>query len=132
MTASPEAALLLVEDDDADVELTRRAFDLAGFKASVTRARDGHEALERLRAGERFALVVTDIKMPRMTGLDLLAKLRGDPALEATPVVVLTSSTEDRDRLQALKLGALDYLQKPMSFDGWRPVIDALRARLRA
>lgn len=124
--------ILLVEDDEADVELTRRAFDHYGFDVRLETAPDGEAAMQRLRAGLRPSLIVTDLKMPRLNGLELQLRLNADPALEPLPLVVLTSSSERGDRETSLSRGARAFLQKPMQLDDWRPVIEELRSALAA
>lgn len=125
-------SVLLVEDDDADVELTRRAFEHYGFDVRLETAPDGAAALERLRAGPRPDLLVTDLKMPRLNGLELQQRMIEEPALKGLPVVVLTSSSERGDRETALGRGARAFLQKPMQLDDWRAVIETLKGVLHS
>jgi two-component system, response regulator len=111
--------VLLVEDDEDHVFLVRRALaDLAGAAVSVEVAGDGEQALARL-ARSRFEpggpprLVLLDLKMPRMGGLELLRRIRADEAAHGLPVVVLTSSERPEDREEALRLGATWFVCKP-------------------
>jgi CheY-like chemotaxis protein len=118
MTSRP-LHLLLVEDDELDVLNTQRALDRAGVASRVTVARDGFEALDRLRDGtvpKGRRLVLLDLGLPRMSGIEVLRELRADPELRATCVVVLTASTEERDRTDAFKLNVAGYLLKPVTF----------------
>jgi CheY-like chemotaxis protein len=122
--------LLLVEDDDLDVMNVHRALAQAADVASITVARDGLEALRLLRAGElpmdRLVTVI-DLRMPRMSGLDLLREIRNDARLKRTPVVVLTTSDDPQDRDAAFSLGASGYFVKPAAPGRFREIMDALR-----
>lgn len=118
-------ALLLVDDSADDCELLTRALAKTGFRRAVAQAHDGQEALDYLlgrgpHAGKPApALVVLDLKMPRVGGLEVLRRLRAEPRLANQPVVILTSSDEDRDRAEAEALGVDSYLLKPLDFDGY-------------
>lgn len=122
--------LLLVEDDDLDVMNVHRALAQAPEIASITVARDGIEALKLLRAGElpmERLVTVIDLRMPRMSGLDLLKELRADPRLKRIPAVVLTTSDDPHDRDAAFCLGAAGYFVKPAAPGRFRQIMDALR-----
>jgi len=111
--------ILLVEDDDIDVMTVQRAFRKNNISNPLRVAGNGLEALEMLRSGEIppiNRIVLLDINMPRMDGIEFLRELRADPALRATTVVVLTTSNEDRDRVQAYELNVAGYLLKPVTF----------------
>ena len=111
--------LLLVEDDDLDVMNVQRAFEEGHITNPMWVAGDGVEALELLRAGavpDERRLVLLDLNMPRMSGIEFLRELRGDPALRGTPVVVLTTSDDERDRVEAYDLNVAGYLLKPVTF----------------
>lgn len=111
--------ILLVEDDDIDVMTVQRAFRKNNISNPLKVAGNGIEALEMLRSGEIPAvnrIVLLDINMPRMDGIEFLRELRADPELRATTVVVLTTSNEDRDRVQAYELNVAGYLLKPVTF----------------
>ncbi|MDQ3365100.1 MAG: response regulator [Myxococcota bacterium] len=123
--------LLLVEDDDLDVMNVHRALAHAPEVASITVARDGLEALKLLRAGElpmeRLVLVI-DLRMPRMSGIDMLKEVRGDPRLKRMPAVVLTTSDDPHDRAAAYGLGAAGYFVKPAAPGKFRQIMDAMRS----
>jgi len=111
--------VLLVDDDEIDVLNVRRAFEHARITSPLWVANDGLEALAMLRGdqlppGRR--LVLLDLNMPRMNGLELLRELRADPALQRTPVVMLTSSDDARDVAAAYQLNVAGYLRKPATF----------------
>jgi len=122
--------LLLVEDDDLDVMNVHRALASAAEVASITVARDGIEALKLLRAGElpleRLVLVV-DLRMPRMSGLDLLKEIRSDSRLKRLPTVILSTSDDPSDRDAAYSLGAAGYFVKPAAPGRFRQIMDAMR-----
>lgn len=123
--------LLLVEDDDLDVMNVHRALDRASEIASITVCRDGVEALARLRGGElafERLVIVVDLRMPRMSGLELLRELRADPRLRRNPVVVLTTSDDPQDRDAAFELGAAGYFVKPAVPGRFRQIMDAMRS----
>lgn len=119
--------ILLVEDNPDDVLLARRAVRKAALPVSMQVADDGDEAVAYLGGSGRFversryplpALVLLDLKLPKRPGLEVLRWVRSRPELDTTPVVVLTSSSEDEDIQQAYALGANSYLQKPVAFNG--------------
>lgn len=123
--------LLLVEDDDLDVMNVHRALAQAPEVASITVARDGLEALKLLRAGElpvERLVILLDLRMPRMSGLDLLKELRADPRLKRLPAVVLSTSDDPSDRDAAYALGASGYFVKPAAPGRFRQIMDALRS----
>ena len=111
--------ILLVEDDDVDVMNVRRAFRQFHIMNPLFVASDGVDALSMLRSGavpSERRLVLLDLNMPRMNGIELLRELRSDPSLHATPVVVLTTSDDERDRIEAYNLHVAGYLVKPVTF----------------
>jgi two-component system, response regulator len=117
--------ILLVEDNPDDVELTLRAFRKSDLVNNVTVVRDGVEALDYLLATGEHAernpcelpdLVLLDIKLPRVDGLQVLERLRAHPRTRLVPVVVLTSSIEPKDLLTCYTLGANSYVRKPIDF----------------
>jgi CheY-like chemotaxis protein len=109
--------ILVVEDDPADAELTLRALSRSGHEPLVEHATDAEQALHALSASElRPRLILLDLKLPGMSGLDLLKALRAGPATRLLPVVVFTSSAEARDLTGSYSLGANAYAQKPLDF----------------
>jgi CheY-like chemotaxis protein len=111
--------ILLVEDDEIDVMNVKRAFDKNHITNPLYVAGNGLEALEKLRSGEvppGRRIVLLDLNMPKMNGIEFLRKLRSDPALAPTPVVVLTTSNNDRDKIEAFNLNVAGYLVKPVTF----------------
>lgn len=114
--------ILLVEDDEVDVMNVRRAFKKNNIANPLHVAGDGIEALQMLRGEGRGAslpperrLVLLDLNMPRMGGIELLREIRADPELRPTPVVVLTTSNDDRDRVEAYNLNVAGYILKPVT-----------------
>jgi CheY-like chemotaxis protein len=125
--------ILLVEDNPDDVKLTLRALKKSNILNEVVVAEDGVEALDYLFGTGKYAgrdtrvlpqLVLLDLKMPKMDGLEVLQRLRADQRTKLLPVVVLTTSSEDRDRIESYKLGANSYVRKPVDFDQF---VDAVR-----
>jgi two-component system response regulator len=116
-------SILLVEDNQDDVDLVLRLFRKRGLAAAVRVARDGVEALAQLRnmAVERtngsapFAVVLLDLRLPRLDGFEVLEQVRRDESIELQPVVVLSSSNAPQDRRRAYALGANGYVQKPVN-----------------
>lgn len=117
--------ILLVEDNDDDVELTLRAFRKSDLVSTVTVVRDGVEALDYLLAMGEYAsrnpevlpdLVLLDIKLPRVDGVQVLRRLRSHPRTKLIPIVILTSSAEPKDLLTCYTLGANSYVRKPIDF----------------
>lgn len=118
MTKKP-LNILLVDDDEIDVMTVERAFRKNNIANPIKVAGDGIIALEMLRSGEIPAenrIILLDINMPRMDGIEFLRELRADPALASVTVVVLTTSNEDRDRVNAYQLNVAGYLLKPVTF----------------
>lgn len=116
--------ILLVEDNPDDVELTLRAFQRSRVRNEVIVARDGLEALDYLfstgaytnRTGEMPEVVLLDLNLPKLHGLEVLKRLRADERTRLLPVVVLTSSSEERDIVRSYHLGANSYVRKPVDF----------------
>jgi two-component system response regulator len=120
------AEILLVEDNPNDVKLTMNAFKTANLANSVHVARDGVEALEFLfgaalnsdeKLQERPKLILLDLKLPRLDGHEVLKRIKGDPRTSAIPVVILTSSAEERDVMRTYQVGANSYIVKPVDFE---------------
>jgi two-component system, response regulator len=116
---SPEAVdILLVEDNPNDAELTMRALKRANVDAHLIIARDGAEALEVLISDRpKPKVIFLDLKLPKVDGIEVLRQVRMDDRTRAIPVVVLTSSQEERDITECYKLGANSYVVKPVEFD---------------
>lgn len=111
--------ILLVEDDQVDVMNIRRAFEKNRITNPLWVARDGVEALEMLEGGKvpvHHLLVLLDLNMPRMSGIELLREIRGRDNLRHLPVVVLTTSDDERDRIDAYNLNVAGYILKPVTF----------------
>ena len=116
--------ILLVEDDPKDIDLTLTALGEYNLANEVIVVRDGAEALDylhtkgnyRSRARENPAVVLLDLKLPKVDGLEVLREIRSDERLKLIPVVVLTSSREDRDMVASYKLGVNAYVVKPVDF----------------
>lgn len=130
MTSRP-IDILLVEDDELDVINVERATQGAPDVRSLKVACDGSEALDLLRSGDvslERLLVLLDLRMPRMSGLEFLAQLRADPRLCRVPVIVLTTSAHEEDRNEAFRLGAAGYFVKPGATGPFRELFTALRS----
>lgn len=115
--------ILLVEDNPDDVALTMRALKSHNITNEVMVARDGVQALEclfgtdgRPRPAELPAIVLLDIKLPKINGLEVLKRIRADEQTRLLPVVILTSSDEERDVVESYSLGANSYVRKPVDF----------------
>ena len=113
--------ILLVEDNPMDVDLTLRALRRRRVVNQITVARDGEEALQMLtawEAGEPVPVVILlDLKLPRISGLEVLAQIKQHPRFSSVPIVVLTTSRDDGDIAAAYRLGANSYIVKPVDFD---------------
>lgn len=114
--------ILLVEDNPDDVALTMRALHRNNIRNQIVVAADGQEALDVLlpkdgRDGLRPALTLLDINLPKVSGLDVLRTIRDDPATSSIPVVVLTTSDEERDIVDSYRFGANSFVRKPVVFD---------------
>ena len=121
--------IFLVDDDEVDVMTVKRAFAKANIANQIYVATNGIEALELLRAEAiptARRLVLLDLNMPRMNGIEFLREIRGDPALQALTVVVLTTSNEDRDRVETYQLNVAGYLLKPVTFHSFADVMSTL------
>ncbi|MBI2910028.1 MAG: response regulator [Chloroflexi bacterium] len=128
-----DGVILLVEDSEDDVDLTMRAFKKNNIANPVVVARDGAEALDYLFGAGKFegrnaketpAVVLLDLKLPKVDGLEVLRRLRADDRTKLTPVVILTSSREEKDVVEAYRLGTNGYVRKPVDFIEF---IDAVR-----
>jgi len=127
--------ILLVEDDPRDVQLTLRALQAENVQNQIEVARDGEEALDFLfRRGIHSGrspdhppkLVLLDLKLPKVDGLQVLKEIKASPECHAIPVVILTSSGEQRDLVESYKLGVNSYIQKPVDIAQFRQTIKTL------
>ena len=130
------ADVLLIEDDPGDALMTREAFAQAGKRTRFHVLPNGRLALQFLRRSGEFTaapvpgLILLDLGLPGLPGLDVLAQVRADPGLAGIPVVVLTSSRLPRDAERCRELGADDYIVKPPDFDGFAAMIEQVDACL--
>ena len=115
--------ILLVEDNPMDVDLTQRAFIRHNLANPLEVARDGQEALDLIakwKAGKPLpTLILLDLKLPKVSGLEVLRAIRAYPDFRIVPIVILTSSAEDHDIHEAYSLGANSYIVKPVDFDSF-------------
>jgi len=118
--------ILLVEDNPLDIDLTLRAFKKQGLLNPVEVARDGEEAVSwitRWKLGEPMPLIILmDLKLPKIGGLEVLRRFKKQPKLKLIPIVVLTSSSEDKDITTAYEYGANSYIVKPVNFENFSSV----------
>ncbi len=122
--------ILIVDDSPADIELTAIALEATGQEISVSSALDGQSALAMLRNGSGLpALVLLDLKMPGMGGIEVLREMRADDRLSDLPIVVVTSSPLEADRAEAIAVGANDYIQKPLSLDRFSKDLESILQR---
>ena len=129
---SGETDILLVEDNADDAELAIHALRREHLANHIFTARDGEEALDFLFCRGAFAsrsfdhppkLVLLDLKLPKVDGIEVLKQLKADPRTRVIPVVVLTSSKEERDLVSSYNLGANSYIQKPVDFEQFRQTV---------
>jgi CheY-like chemotaxis protein len=130
-----EKIILLVEDNPDDIELTLRAFKKAKIANEVVIAKDGAEALDYLFCTGSYtkrdineipAVILLDLKLPKVSGLEVLQKIRSNGVTKLLPVVILTSSKEEQDILNGYKLGANSYIRKPVDFDNFFEAVQRL------
>ena len=119
--------ILLVEDNPVDVDLTRRAFARQKISNPIEVARDGEEAVAWMQRWEEGAplpvVILLDLKLPRVSGLEVLRQLKTHPRFSSIPVVILTTSAEESDVKGAYALGANSYIVKPVDFDKFQQVV---------
>ena len=130
-----EKIILLVEDNPDDEELTIRSLRKANITNQIQVAQDGQEALEYLFCEGKYqardpdkkpTVVLLDLKLPKLNGIDVLRQMRADPRTVLIPVVVLTSSSEDEDMLNSYESGANSYVRKPVDFAAFAEVVTQL------
>ena len=117
--------ILLVEDNPDDAELTMLAFEESRLCNDIVVARDGEEALDYLFKTGKYtgndiklpSVILLDLKLPKISGLDVLKRIRSDESTQCLPVIILTSSKEDEDILSSYKLGANAYVRKPVDYN---------------
>jgi two-component system response regulator len=135
MNETKPAEILLVEDNPQDLELTQRALRRAKLTNHIHIARDGVEAVEFLLceggyAGRKFEdgpkVILLDLKLPKMDGLQVLKRIKSDPRTRAIPVVVLTSSKEQNDVVESYHLGVNSYIVKPVNFERFAEAVQNL------
>ncbi|QSQ23177.1 response regulator [Pyxidicoccus parkwayensis] len=129
MSADKTLHILLIEDDEVDVMNVRRAFQKNHIANPLYVAGNGVEGLEMLRNGkvpEGRRLVLLDLNLPKMNGIEFLRAVRADPELSSTSVVVLTTSANERDKVEAYKLNVAGYLLKPVTFVNFVEVMATL------
>ncbi len=127
-----EIEILLVEDNPADLELTLHALRQNGLANKIQIARDGEEALDFLfcrgaqnqrNPNHTPKLILLDLKLPKVDGIEVLRQVKGDPRTKTIPVAVLTTSKEERDLALCYELGVNSYIQKPVDFDEFRNTV---------
>ena len=130
-----EVEILLVEDNESDLELTLRALRKVNLANKVFAVRDGAEALDYLFATGEYSerdgsahprVVLLDLKLPKVDGMEVLRQVRSDPRTALMPVVVLTSSAEERDRLATYELGVNSFIVKPVEFDSFSRAVSEI------
>lgn len=135
MNGPAPLGLLLVEDNPQDLEMTMRALRKANLANNIQVARDGAEALDYLFcegdfAGRQIAdipqVVLLDLKLPKIDGIEVLKRMKEDPRTRVIPVVVLTSSKEQRDVVESYRLGANSFIVKPVDFEGFSEAVRSL------
>jgi two-component system response regulator len=129
---SEELDILLVEDNQDDVDLALHSLRRGKLANRIVVVRDGEEALDFLFCRGTFAgrsfdsppkLVLLDLKLPKVNGMEVLKQVKSDPRTKAVPVVIMTSSKEERDLVSSYDLGANSYIQKPVDFEQFRETV---------
>lgn len=127
--------ILLVEDNPNDVELTLRALKKANISNQIHVVRDGEEATEFIFCEGKFinrriedmpSVILLDLKLPKIDGLDILKRVKSDPRTKSIPVIVLTSSREQKDILESYNLGTNSYIVKPVNFEQFAAAVQQL------
>jgi len=125
--------ILLVEDNEDDVVMTREAFDAANLINIVQVVKDGEEAMAYLRRqgpykeAKQPGLILLDISMPKKDGLQCLKEIKADPALRHLPVIMLTTSSREEDIVKSYSAGACSYISKPVRFQNFHEVVKAFK-----
>jgi two-component system response regulator len=131
----PHMEILLVEDNPKDLKLALHALQEEKLSNHIDVARDGEEALDFIFCRGQYAhrkfedaprLVLLDLKLPKVDGLEVLKEIKSDPRTQSIPVVILTASKEEQDLVEGYKLGANAYIQKPVDFDRFRQIVKQL------
>src|SRR5688572_15640600 len=124
-----EIQILLVEDNEGDIVLTQEALKDGKLKNTITIARDGQEALDRLNSDAEFPdLVLLDINLPKMTGLEVLTAIKSDPRLRSIPVIMLSTSDEANDIMTSYNNYANCFITKPVDFNRFIEVVRTIEA----
>src|SRR4030081_301348 len=127
--------ILLVEDNQDDMDLALHALKQGKLANNIVVARDGEEALDFLFCRGAFAqrsfehppkLILLDLKLPKVDGMEVLRQIKSDPRTKTIPVVIMTSSKEERDLVAGYNLGANSYIQKPVDFDQFREMVKSV------
>lgn len=127
--------ILLVEDNPSDVELTLHAFEKERLANRIQVVRDGAEALDYLFGTGKYAgrdilqapkVILLDLKLPKVSGIEVLRHIRADPRTQLLPIIVLTSSREERDLIETYRLGVNSYIVKPVEFDKFTETVAQL------
>ena len=135
MNANQVVEILLVEDNPQDLELALRALTLAKVSNHIQVARDGAEALDFVfgegeHQGRQLSngpkVILLDLKLPKVDGLEVLRRLKGDPRTRVIPVIILTSSKEQRDVVESYQLGVNSYIVKPVDFESFAQAVSQL------
>jgi two-component system, response regulator len=135
MSDGKAAEILLVEDNPQDLELTVRALRKGNLINNIDIARDGAEALEFIfcegayaarRIEEGPKVILLDLKLPKIDGLEVLKRIKADPRTSSIPVVVLTSSKEQKDVVESYQLGVNSYIVKPVNFEGFAAAVQEI------
>jgi two-component system response regulator len=127
METLTEVEILLVEDDPADAEMTMRALRRNNLANKIHWVKDGEQALGYM-FGERQLpkLILLDLKMPKVDGMEVLRRLKADRATQSVPVVIMTSSNEEKDVVESYKLGANSYIVKPVQFEAFLETVSKI------
>lgn len=135
MSDSNAIEILLVEDNPDDLELALRALERANISNRIEVARDGAEALDFIfcegtqahrQIQDTPKVILLDLKLPKIDGLEVLKRIKSDPRTQMIPVVMLTSSQEQRDVVESYRLGVNSYIVKPVAFDGFLSAVQDL------